>query len=97
MEDELIVILTELARLSFNCWVADALEALDDEVQYAMQAIEALIVRKQKEARISEQNHLGFDKRLDNPILYCEGDRTISQDERLKQLRSALPPEKETK
>jgi formate-dependent nitrite reductase cytochrome c552 subunit len=43
--------------------------------------------KAQLDARIDEQNHLGFDKRLDNPILYCEGDKVISQDERLAQLR----------
>lgn len=60
-------------------------------------SFQSLLQQEKKEAerlgRIDEQKNLGYDKRLDNPILWCGGSEPISQAERLKKLNS--PPNTE--
>lgn len=66
---------------------ADVLSILESAKSDAKQALLSLIA----EERLDELNHLGFDKRLDDPIISCYNEElfgAITLDERKAQLQA---------
>lgn len=57
----------------------------DDAV--AKSYLRTAITKKLRSERLDELKQLGFDKRLDNPIIYCGGDNPITLAERMAQLQ----------
>jgi hypothetical protein len=54
----------------------------------AKKSLESYCTEQCRLARIDELKHLGFDKRLDDPTLYCDGERVMSILERINELDS---------
>ena len=62
--------------------------------RYADEGKAALLAREER-IKLEVLGNLGFDKRLDNPILYCKGDEAIPIDEYIAALRHPKPEQEE--
>ena len=76
------------AKAAIAALLTEAVQATHDiypdkEYYYSQKALDAAVT----EARISELENTGFDKRLNDPILHCYGDNPITKAERLAELR----------
>lgn len=91
-EDELIAELSKLKKpYEYKHEYPEPDEWLNSwDRGFDMKELVEFIHQYAAKACINDLESLGFDRRLDNPTLYCTENGSISIDERIKQLKEGM-------